>query len=82
MGGLFGKGPGRTLECMSTNVSDACWSSLYVKSSHPHKMLIQSPSEALKNGLPMPVYATTKLTIQIMNTWSESWVVTSQSLQN
>jgi hypothetical protein len=58
MGEPVGKVSGRTFNRMSTHLPDTCWSSLSVTSFHTLNMSIQSPSEALKSGLPMAVYAT------------------------
>ena len=59
MGEPVGKASGRTFNQMSTQLSDTCWSSLSVTSSHPLNMSIQSPSAALKSGLTaMAVYST------------------------
>ena len=62
MGEPVRKASGRTFHPMSTLVSDACWSSSQVESSHSLKTSNQPPSEALKSGLPMAVFATVKLT--------------------
>ena len=64
MGEPVGKASGRTFNWVSTHLPDACWSSLSVTSSHTLNMLVQSPSETLKSGLPMPVFATARLTMQ------------------
>jgi len=61
MGGPVGKASGRTFYRMSTHLPDTCRSSLSVTSSHTLNMSIQSPSEALKSGLPMSVSATVRL---------------------
>jgi hypothetical protein len=58
MGEPVGRASGRTFNRTSTYLSDTCWSSLSVTSSHTLNMSIESPSEALKSGLPMPVFAT------------------------
>ena len=52
-----GKASGRTFNRMSTYIPYTCWSSSLVTSFHALKMSIQSPSEALKIGLAMSVYA-------------------------
>jgi hypothetical protein len=59
-----GGASGRTFNRMSTHLPDTCWSSLSVTSSHTLNMSIQSPSETLKSGLPMPVFATVSLAMQ------------------
>ena len=51
-------GNGRTFNRTSTSIPDTYWSSLSVSFCHTLKMSNQSPSEDLKNGLPMPVYTT------------------------
>ena len=61
MGEPVGKASGRTFRARSTYVLDPCWSSLSVMSSHSLKMSIRPPSEALKSGLLMSVFATTGL---------------------
>jgi hypothetical protein len=58
MGEPVGKGSGRTFSARSTYVPAPCWSSLWVMSSPSPKMSIRPPSEALKSGLPMAVFAT------------------------
>ena len=60
MGEPVGKASGRTFNQMSTHLPDTCWSSLSVTSSHTLNMSIQSPSAALKSGLPMSVFATVR----------------------
>ena len=62
MGEPVRKASGRTFHPMSTLVSDTCRSSPQVESSHSLKTSNQPPSEALKSGLPMAVFATVKLT--------------------
>ena len=62
MGEPVRKASGRTFHPMSTLVSDTCRSSPQVESSHSLKTSNQPPSEALKSGLPMSVFATVKLT--------------------
>jgi len=64
MGEPVRKASGRTFHPMSTLVSDTCRSSPQVESSHSLKTSNQPPSEALKSGLPMAVFATVKLTTQ------------------
>ena len=49
---------GRTLDRMSTAISDICRSSLPVPPSDTPKMSNRSPSEALESGLPMAVLTT------------------------
>jgi hypothetical protein len=61
MGELVGKASGRTFSARSTYIPAPCWSSLSVASSDSDKMSTRPPSEALKSGLPMPVFATTGL---------------------
>jgi hypothetical protein len=63
MGEPVRKASGRTFHPMSTLVSDTCRSSPQVESSHSLKTSNQPPSEALKSGLPMAVFATVKLTL-------------------
>jgi hypothetical protein len=53
---------GRTFSARSTYISDPRWSSLSVASSDCLKMSTRPPSEALKSGLPMSVFATTGFT--------------------
>ncbi len=60
-----GKDSGRTVSTKSTYVPDPCWSSLWVMSSLSPKMSIRPPSEALKSGLPMAVFATDGLKVPL-----------------
>ena len=69
MGEPVGKASGRTFNRMSTHLPDTCWSSLPVTSSHTLNMSIQSPSEALKSGLPMSVFATVMFTLDLAKIW-------------
>jgi len=66
MGEPVVKGSGRTLNAMSAYVSDPRWSSALVKSAHSLNMSTQPPSEALKSGLPMAVYATVRYIIELL----------------
>ena len=65
MGEPVGKASGRTFNQMSTYIPDTCWSSLSVTSSHTLNMSIQSPSEALKSGLPMSVFAARLIRVSV-----------------
>jgi len=67
MGEPVVKASGRTFNAISTYVPNPHWSSLLVKSTHSLKMSIQPPSEALKSGLPMPVYATVRSTLNLFS---------------
>jgi hypothetical protein len=58
----FGKASGRTFYRINTLVPDPYWNSLQVLSSVSLKPPNEPPSEALKSGLPMPVFATGGLT--------------------
>jgi len=76
MGKPVRKASGRTFQPMSTLVSDTCRSSPQVESSHSLKTSNQPPSEALKSGLPMAVFATVKLISHIRKVYgltSEVW---------
>ena len=64
MGEPVVKASGRTFKSTSTYVPDPCWSSPQVKSTHSLNMSTQSPSEALKSGLPVSVYATVRFTLR------------------
>ena len=64
MGEPVGMVSGRTFNRMSTHLPNTCWSSLSVTPSHTLNMSIQSPSEALKSGLPMSVSATARYIYQ------------------
>jgi len=57
MGDPLGKASARTFNRTSTSIPDTCWSSPPVTFCHTLKMSNESPSEDLKSGLPMSVYA-------------------------
>jgi hypothetical protein len=65
MGEPVRKASGRTFHPMSTLVSDTCRSSPQVESSHSFKTSNQPPSEALKSGLSMAVYATVRFILNL-----------------
>ena len=58
MGESVEKASGQTFNQISTHIPDTCSISLSVTSSHTLNMSNRSPSEALKSGLPMSVFAT------------------------
>jgi hypothetical protein len=59
MGELVGKASGRTFKARSTYILAPRWSSLSVASFDCLKMSNRPPSETLKSGLPISVFATT-----------------------
>jgi hypothetical protein len=61
MGEPFGKASGRTFNRMGTHIPDTRWTSLWVASCPSLNRSTEPPSEALKGGLPMAVYATMRL---------------------
>ena len=58
MGELVGKVSGGTFKARSTYISAHRWSSLSLAFFDCLKMSTRPPSEALKSGLPMSVFAT------------------------
>jgi len=56
-----GGSSGRTFHAIGAYVPDPRWSSPLVKSTHSLNMSTQPPSEALKSGCPMAVYAPVRL---------------------
>jgi hypothetical protein len=60
MGEPIVKASGRTFYAIGTYVSDPHWISPWVESTHSLNLSTQSPSEALKSGLPMAVYSTAR----------------------
>src|SRR4030042_556322 len=65
MGVAFGKASGRTFHPMSPHFPDTPSSSLWVASSRSLKMSNQPPSEALKGGLLMSIFATCGITLPL-----------------